>query len=68
VDDGVIFLWYTSCHLENALALLQGWGFRYVDQMTWVKMNKANTKPIGCPGHYLRHCSESMLLGVKGSH
>ena len=31
VDNGVIFLWYTACHLENALALLRSWGYRYVD-------------------------------------
>jgi N6-adenosine-specific RNA methylase IME4/ParB-like chromosome segregation protein Spo0J len=37
VDDAVLYLWVPSCLLEDGLAVLKAWGFKYVSSMVWCK-------------------------------
>ncbi len=41
-DDAVLVMWYTSTHVEEAIALAEAWGFqvRTMKAFTWVKFNK----------------------------
>lgn len=41
-DDAVLLMWYTSTHVEEAVALAEAWGFdvRTMKGFTWVKFNK----------------------------
>lgn len=41
-EDSVLVMWYTSTHVEEAIALADAWGFevRTMKAFTWVKLNK----------------------------
>lgn len=48
--------------------LLIPFRYKYVDQITWVKVNQINaTIATGRTGHWLNHCKETCLVGIKGS-
>lgn len=59
-DDCVMWLWTTHKFLRHSFALLDGWGFRDVAVLTWVKDR------IGL-GSWLRSQSEFCIMAVKGS-
>jgi N6-adenosine-specific RNA methylase IME4 len=54
------YLWVTNHNLPRAFEIFEGWGFRYVTLLTWVKTT------IGV-GKYFRNNTEHVLFGVKGS-
>lgn len=58
--DCHIYLWITNRSLPKGFALLEGWGFRYITCLTWVK-------PHFGMGNYFRGQTEHILFGVKGS-
>lgn len=55
-----LYLWITNRSLPKGFALLDGWGFRYVTMLTWVK-------PSFGMGNYFRGSTEHVLFGVRGS-
>jgi len=57
--DAILFLWATSPKLEEALSVLNSWGFEYRTSMVWVKDR------IGM-GYYFRAQHELILIGRKG--
>ena len=58
--DAVLFLWATSPGLEEALSVLNAWGFTYRSSAVWVKPS------IG-PGHWFRVRHEWLLVGARGN-
>ena len=58
--DCVLFLWATSPKLEEAISVLNAWGFTYKTCGVWDKEH------IGM-GYYFRQRHEILLIGVKGS-
>jgi N6-adenosine-specific RNA methylase IME4 len=36
-DDATLFLWTTSRYLPKSFAVVEAWGFRYVQMLVWVK-------------------------------
>lgn len=58
-DDAILFLWATNPLLQDALLVMESWGFSYKTNMVWVK------DKIGL-GFYLRGQHELLLIGVKG--
>lgn len=58
--DCALFLWTTISHLENAIDVLNAWGFEYKSAYGWHK-----TK-IGT-GYWSRNNLELLLLGTKGT-
>ncbi len=58
-DDSILFLWATSPKLEEALSVLNAWGFTYRTSMVWVKPH------IGM-GYWVRSKHEFLLIGKKG--
>lgn len=59
-ENAHIYLWITNRSLPKGFALLEGWGFRYLTTLTWVKPS------IGM-GNYFRGSTEHVLFGVRGS-
>jgi N6-adenosine-specific RNA methylase IME4 len=55
-----IYLWCTVPHLQNALAVLEGWAFSYKSSFVWVK------EKIGT-GYWCRNRHEILLVGARGS-
>lgn len=59
LDDAVLFMWATSPKLEEALRVIDAWGFRYRTNMVWVK------DKIGM-GYYARQKHELLLIAARG--
>lgn len=58
-DDAVLFLWATNPKLTEALRVIEGWGFRYVTNLVWVKDR------IGM-GYWARQRHELLLVATRG--
>lgn len=60
-DNSLLFLWTSSPHLDQAIELMQTWGFDYATiAFVWNK-DKVN------PGFYTMSQVELVLVGKKGS-
>jgi N6-adenosine-specific RNA methylase IME4 len=59
-EDAVLFLWATNPKLEEALRVMEAWGFKYVTNLVWVK-DKFGT------GYYFRGQHELLLVGKRGN-
>jgi len=59
-EDSVLYLWATSPKLEDALWLINGWGFQYVSSIVWIK------DKIGM-GYYARSRHELLLIAKRGN-
>jgi N6-adenosine-specific RNA methylase IME4 len=55
-----LWLWVPNCMLEQGLAVMHAWGFRYSNNVAWVK--------TGAPGlgQRIRTMHELCLLGLRG--
>lgn len=61
--DCRLFLWVTNRHLPQGLALINAWGFRYVQQIVWHKTG--NPSPFSGSGITPIH-HELLLVAKKG--
>ena len=59
-DDCVLFMWATAPKLDQALEVMESWGFQYRTNLVWVK------HAIGM-GYYARSRHELLLVGKKGN-
>jgi N6-adenosine-specific RNA methylase IME4 len=59
-DDSILFMWATSPKLEEALRVINAWGFAYVTCAIWDK------EKIGM-GYYFRQQHELLLVAKKGN-
>ena len=58
--DSVLLMWATAPKLEEALSVLNAWGFKYRTNSVWDK------QIIGI-GYWFRGQHELLLVGVKGN-
>jgi N6-adenosine-specific RNA methylase IME4 len=58
--DAALYLWCTTPHLANALAVVAAWGFTYKSCLVWIK------ERIGT-GYWNRNRHEHLLIGARGS-
>ncbi len=66
-DDGVIFLWVTGRAMELGRECLTIWGYTFVQELLWVKINQIQRViRTGRTGHWLNHSKEHCLIGIKG--
>eukprot|EP00039_Didymoeca_costata_P003135 m.65375 g.65375 ORF g.65375 m.65375 type:complete len:503 (-) comp11731_c0_seq1:84-1592(-) len=66
-DDGYIFLWVTGRAMELGRQCLKGWGYEFKQELLWVKTNQLQKlNRSGRTGHWLNHCKEHCLIGIKG--
>ena len=67
-DDCILLMWTTGPQLENALELMQSWGFHYNTLfMTWVKTSNNGQVGRGARlGFYTRQTVEMVLMGTRG--
>ena len=59
-NDCTLFLWATNPKLEEAMQVIEAWGFTYRTNITWVK------NQIGM-GYYVRGQHELLLIAARGS-
>jgi N6-adenosine-specific RNA methylase IME4 len=58
-DKAILYLWATLPKLEEAMAVINAWGFTYKTSMAWVKSR------IG-PGYFVRGQHEHVLVATRG--
>ena len=64
--DSILFLWATYPKLQDALQVMQAWGFQYKTvAFTWVKMRRHCVPHFGL-GYWTRANPEICLLGTRG--
>jgi len=64
--DCALFLWTTFPQIENALDLIDSWGFKYKTvAFTWIKKTNMGKFAWGC-GFWTRSNAEICLLATKG--
>jgi N6-adenosine-specific RNA methylase IME4 len=65
-DDAFLLLWATWPKLDEAMALIARWGFRYVTGFPWVKTTPSSGE-IRCGiGFYVQSASEFVLVARRG--
>jgi len=66
-DVSVLLLWATFPQLQEALEVMNAWGFKYKTLgFSWLKTNKDGSPFFGI-GYYAKSNTEVCLLGVKGN-
>lgn len=63
-EHATLFLWSTNPFLEDALEVVQEWGFEYKTNIVWVKRHL--TRPGS--GFYVRGRHELLFICTKGNH
>ncbi|QPG75962.1 hypothetical protein FOA43_003348 [Brettanomyces nanus] len=65
--EGIYLLWVTGRTIEMGRKFLKKWGYRVLNQITWIKTSQlVRTISTGRTGHWLNHSKEHLLVGVKG--
>jgi N6-adenosine-specific RNA methylase IME4 len=59
LENAVLFMWATATKIDEALAVIEAWGFDYKTSMVWVK------DKIGM-GYYVRNQHELLLIAKRG--
>jgi mRNA m6A methyltransferase catalytic subunit len=63
---GLLFLWTINAKYRTSLQLLDDWGYKFVDEIAWVKKT-CNNKIAKSHGYWLQHAKETCLVGLKGN-
>lgn len=65
-DNCVLFLWATWPMIQEALSVIEGWGFKYKTiGFVWIKTTRRGRLHWGM-GNWTRSNSEMCLIGIKG--
>ena len=64
-DNAILFIWSPSSFLQEALDVIESWGFQYATKLTWIKTAKNGNIKIGL-GTNVRNTSEDLLIGKRG--
>lgn len=65
--DALLFMWATLPKLDEALAVLSAWGFKFVGvPFVWTKTCADGIRPAHGPGFWTASGAEIMLLGRRG--
>lgn len=64
-ENCLVWLWATAPLLDQQIAILKGWGARYVSHGAWVKTTRSGGLAFGT-GYSLRNCTETFLIGAFG--
>lgn len=67
-DNCILFLWITFPCLQEALKVIEAWGFTYKTcGFTWVKKNKKSDSWFWGMGYWTRANAELCLIATKGN-
>jgi site-specific DNA-methyltransferase (adenine-specific) len=65
--DAALFLWTTDAHLEEAIKVVNAWGFKYKTiGFTWLKKEKSGIQSCYV-GFWTLKCGEICLFATKGA-
>lgn len=65
-DDAICFMWATFPNIDQALKVMEAWGFKYkTAAFVWVKKNKKSKSNFWGMGAYTRANAEVCLIGIS---
>lgn len=64
-ENCLVWLWCTAPMLDQQIAIMRGWGARYVTSGVWCKTTASGKLAFGT-GYSLRNCHEPIVLGAFG--
>lgn len=64
-DDAYLFLWRVASMQQEALDVMDAWGFTLKSEIVWQKLTKKG-KPWFGMGRHVRASHEVALIGVRG--
>jgi N6-adenosine-specific RNA methylase IME4 len=62
-----LFLWVPGFALDQGMAAMKAWGFRYLTLGTWCKTSSTGRRWAFGTGHVMRGASEVFLVGARGT-
>jgi len=65
-DNAHLYLWVPNALLEEGLAVMKAWGFKYKTNIIWTKVRKDGGPDGRGVGFYFRNTTEVLLFGIKG--
>lgn len=63
--DGIIWAWATHPMIDQQIACVKRWGFRFATTGVWVKRTRTGKLAFGT-GYRLRTASEPFIIGITG--
>jgi N6-adenosine-specific RNA methylase IME4 len=66
-DKGHLYLWCPNALLEEGLAVMRAWGFKYKANIVWHKIRRDGGPDGRGVGFYFRNVTELLLFGTRGS-
>ena len=64
--DCLLWLWARGAQLQNAITVLEAWGFALKTLGWWAKMTPNGKQAFG-PGYIFRNAGEPYLIGTRGA-
>jgi N6-adenosine-specific RNA methylase IME4 len=64
-EQAHLYCWTTDAHAEVSLRATRRWGFRFVQFIPWLKVDREG-KPRKGGGHYFRHVTELCIFATRG--
>lgn len=65
-DPAHLYLWCPNALLQEGLAVMKAWGFKYKSNIVWHKVRKDGGSDGRGVGFYFRNVTEMVLFGIKG--
>ena len=65
-DPAHLYLWVPNALLQEGLAVMAAWGFKYKTNIVWHKIRKDGGPDGRGVGFYYRNVTELLLFGVRG--
>lgn len=66
-DNSHLYLWVPNALLEEGLAVMKAWGYKYKTNIVWHKIRKDGGPDGRGVGFYFRNTTELVLFGIKGN-
>lgn len=64
-ENSICMIWTPFAKINEALRVMDAWGFVYLNKMTWIKTNSDGSPRMGI-GNIVRNCAEDILIGRRG--
>lgn len=64
--DSLLFLWAIQALLDQALSVMEDWGFKFKTAGTWAKRSSSGASWAFGTGYILRNAAEFFLIGTRG--
>jgi N6-adenosine-specific RNA methylase IME4 len=67
-ENAILFLWWASSQPEEALKIVNAWGFtvKNMNGFVWIKKTEKEDKDVYGMGHWTRPSTEHCLIATKG--